>query len=195
MDAGDGAGWRPPFATASSGSCRAVDIIPSEMDGSRAESPFRWRCPMGRFLAGAAACFLLLTGAFLLWQSRAQGPRLPNAPAPRSAMASLFGSAEPLQAPEASAKTREERRFSRADKNKDGKVESAELLDPRRKAFAKLDTNGNGSLSFEEWAVKTITKVKDADKDHNGWLSSAEYATTAPPAPKHKTCSCGQTPP
>ena len=33
---------------------------------------------MARFLAGAAACFLFLTGAFLLWQSRAQqgpGPR------------------------------------------------------------------------------------------------------------------------
>jgi len=26
-----------------------------------------------RFLAGAAACFILLTGAFLLWQSRQRG--------------------------------------------------------------------------------------------------------------------------
>jgi len=149
-----------------------------------------------RFFAGVAACFLLMTGAFLIWQSHAaQGPRFPAAPAPRAYGASMLAGDAPLQAPEASAKTREERRFSRADKNKDGKVESAELLDPRRKAFAKLDTNGNGSLSFEEWAVKTITKVKEADKDHNGWLSPAEYATTAPPAPKHKTCSCGQTPP
>ena len=40
---------------------------------------------MARFLAGAAACFLLLTGAFLLWQSHAQqGPGLPAAPPPRS---------------------------------------------------------------------------------------------------------------
>ena len=40
---------------------------------------------MARFLAGAAACFLLLTGAFLLWQSRAQqGSTLPQAPPPRA---------------------------------------------------------------------------------------------------------------
>ena len=149
---------------------------------------------MARFLAGAAACFLLLTGAFLLWQSRAQGPLLPSPPTARSAGAPFMNAAQ-LQAPEASAKSREEKRFSRADKNKDGKIESDEIFAARHKAFAKLDTNGNGSLSFEEWAIKTITKVKDADKDHNGWLSPAEYATTAPPAPKHKTCSCGQTPP
>ena len=60
----------------------------------------------------------------------------------------------------------------------------------RRKAFAKLDTNGNGALSFEEWAVTTISKIHDADKDHNGWLSPVEYASTAPPPPKHRSCSC-----
>ncbi|MGE5563607.1 MAG: hypothetical protein ACM3ZV_09915 [Bacillota bacterium] len=149
---------------------------------------------MLRFLAGAASCFLLLTGAFLVWQSRAeQRPGLPPAPAARSYSASMLTADQPLAAPEASPKSREERRFSRADKNKDGKIEANELLDPRRKAFAKLDTNGNGSLSFEEWAVKTITKFQGADKDRNGWLTPAEYATTAPPPPKHKSCSCGRT--
>jgi hypothetical protein len=145
---------------------------------------------MLRFLAGAAAAFLLLTGAFLLWQSRAeQGSGLPDAPQPRK-MASLFAASAPLQAPEASPKSREEKRFSRADKNKDGKIEAEELLGPRRKAFAKLDINGNGALSFEEWATKTIGKFNGADRDHNGVLTAAEYATTAPPPPKHKTCSC-----
>ena len=148
---------------------------------------------MLRFLAGAASCFLLLTGAFLIWQSHAeQRPGLPEAPAARTYSASMLAS-QPLQAPEASPKSREERRFSRADKNKDGKIEANELLDPRRKAFAKLDTNGNGSLSFEEWAHTTIGKFTGADKDKNGWLTPAEYATTAPPPPKHKTCSCGST--
>lgn len=149
---------------------------------------------MARFLAGAAACFLLMTGAFLFWQSRAAtNPSLPNAPAPRvAAAAALFGAAEPLQAPEASPKTREEKRFSRADKNKDGKIEQEELLAARRKAFAKLDVNGNGSLSFEEWATKTITKFSGADANKDGWLSAAEYATTAPKPAKHKTCSCRQ---
>jgi hypothetical protein len=148
---------------------------------------------MARFLAGAAACFLLLTGAFLLWQSRAQGPSLPAAPTARAAAAPFFTSGQPLEAPEASSKSREERRFSRADKNKDGKIESEEVLGPREKAFAKLDADHNGSLSFQEWAVKTIDKFKGADRDRSGWLTAAEYATTAPPPPKHKTCSCGST--
>ncbi|MFL6752655.1 MAG: hypothetical protein ACJ8D5_01070 [Sphingomicrobium sp.] len=145
---------------------------------------------MARFLAGAAACFLLLTGAFLFWQSSAaQSPQLPPAPPPRLALASM---AQPqLEAPEASPKNREERRFSRADKNKDGKIEAEEVLGPRRKAFAKLDGNGNGTLSFEEWAVKSIDKFTGADRDRSGWLTPAEYATTAPPPPKHKArCGC-----
>ena len=144
---------------------------------------------MARFLAGAAACFLLLTGAFLLWQSRAQqGPSLPAAPQARSASPSMTRAS--LQAPEASPKNREERRFSRADKNKDGKIEAEEIFGARRKAFAKLDANGNGALSFEEWAAKTIEKFKGADTDRTGWLTAAEYATTAPPPPKHPKCSC-----
>jgi hypothetical protein len=150
---------------------------------------------MARFLAGAAACFLLLTGAFLLWQSRAQqSPRLPSAPQPRSARP-FMATSQPLEAPEASQKNREEKRFSRADKNKDGKIEGEELLGPRRKAFVKLDTNGNGALSFDEWAVKTVDKLKGADRDRNGWLSPVEYATTAPPPPKRKSCSCGRAEP
>src|SRR5436190_10348253 len=90
--------------------------------------------PVIRFLAGAAACFLLLTGAFLLWQSHArQSSSLPSAPPPRSAKPFMTAQA-PLEAPEANPKSREEKRFSRADKDKDGKIEANELLDPRRKA-------------------------------------------------------------
>ena len=149
---------------------------------------------MLRFFAGAASAFLLLTGAFLIWQSRAEhGPTLPEAPPARTAGASLFAASAKLEAPEASPKSREEQRFSRADKNKDGRIEANELLDPRRKAFAKLDANGNGALSFEEWAVKTIGKFKGADKDRNGILTAAEYASTAPPPPKHPACSCRRT--
>lgn len=146
---------------------------------------------MIRFLAGAAACFLLMTGAFLLWQGHAQqGPLLPAAPAQAAATTLASFTPAKLQAPEASPKSREEKRFSRADKNKDGKIEEEELLSARRKAFAKLDTNNNGALSFDEWAVKTIGKFQGADKDRSGFLTPAEYATTAPPPPKHKSCSC-----
>ena len=143
---------------------------------------------MARFLAGAAACFLLLTGAFLFWQSRAAQPsQLPPPPPARTASPGLL---QLPQAPEASAKSREEKRFSRADKDKNGRIEREEVLGSRRKAFAKLDANGNGALSFEEWAVKTIDKFDGADKDRSGWLSAGEYATTAPPPPKKKRCSC-----
>ena len=149
---------------------------------------------MLRFFAGAASAFPLLTGAFLIWQSRAErAPTLPDPPPARTASASLFAASAKLEAPEASPKSREEKRFGRADKNKDGRIEANELLDPRRKAFAKLDTNANGTLSFEEWAVKTIGKFKGADRDRNGILTAAEYASTAPPPPKHPSCSCRQT--
>jgi hypothetical protein len=145
---------------------------------------------LARFLAGAAATFLLLTGAFLFWQSRAATSPLPPAPPPRQASESVFNARQLLEAPEASPKSREEKRFSRADKNKNGRIESEEVLAPRRKAFAKLDKNGNGALSFEEWAVKSIEKFQGADSDRTGWLTPAEYATTAPPPPKKKRCSC-----
>jgi hypothetical protein len=46
-------------------------------------------------------------------------------------------------------------------------------------------------LSFEEWAVRTVDKFAGADGDKSGWLTPAEYATTAPPPPKKKArCSC-----
>jgi len=124
---------------------------------------------MLRFLAGAAACFLLLTGAFLIWQSRAaSGPSLPGAPPARPA--TLFGDGEPLQAPEASAKTREEKRFARYDKDKDGKVETMEYLAARQRNFAKLDLDHNGALSFQEYAVKGIEKFKFFVYVICGWL-------------------------
>jgi len=62
---------------------------------------------MARIFAGAAACFLFLTGAFLLWQGRAEeAPLLPAAP-PSMATPSMIAPGAP-QAPEASAKNREE---------------------------------------------------------------------------------------
>src|SRR5438445_7850759 len=96
--------------------------------------------PMWRFFAGAAAAFLLMTGVFLLWQSRAERqPLLPGAPAGRAADTSLFAASASLEAPSASEKTREEKRFSRADKNKDGKIETEEFFAARHRYFDKLD--------------------------------------------------------
>ena len=144
---------------------------------------------MARFLAGAVACFLMMTGAFLLWQGHAEsGPQLPAPPEATATPAIL--AAKPLEAPHGTEKSREEKRFSRADRDNDGKIVLGELLEPRKKSYAKLDTNRDGKLSFEEWAHTTIDKFRGADGDRNGQLTRAEYATTAPkPRPKPK-CGC-----
>ena len=148
---------------------------------------------MLRFLAGAASAFLLLTGAFLIWQSRAdERPTLPAAPAPRGYTASMLTTGQPLEAPEASPQSREAKRFSRYDHNKDGKVEADEYLAARRRNFDKLDLDHNGQLSFQQYAAKGIQKF-DAAGGSKGWLSPAEFVKTAPPPTKRKTCSCGRT--
>ena len=152
---------------------------------------------MWRFLAGAAAAFLLMTGAFLLWQSRAEHSANPQGSTqPASAVSSWFGGAAdpPLRAPEADEKTREQKRFSRYDKNKDGKVESDEYLAARRRNFDKLDTNHDGRLSFEEYAAKAIEKF-DVAGGRKGWLTEAEFATTAPVRKaSSRRCSCRTVP-
>jgi hypothetical protein len=146
---------------------------------------------MARILAGVAAFFLLLTGVFLIWQGRAEESTMPPAPNPR--LAAIPG---PLRlsairaAPEADAKSKEEKRFARADKDENGRISLTELVEPRRKAFSKLDLNQDGKLSFEEWAVKTIDKFEDADADQSKWLTPAEYAATGPKPRKKPVCSC-----
>src|SRR4028119_23196 len=144
-----------------------------------------------RSFAGVASTLLLVAAGFFLWKSRAQTEELiPPAPAPRAGFVAPL-KMEPLKTPpEASPKSREEKRFARADKDDDGRITRAEMLEPRRKAFAKLDVNGNGSLSFEEWTVKTAEKFGGADADGSGWLSPKEYeATKAKTRPKPK-CNC-----
>jgi hypothetical protein len=63
----------------------------------------------------------------------------------------------------------------------------------RQRNFAKLDADHNGAPSFQAYAVKGIEKFNAADKGRKGWLTQAELATTTPPLPERKTCSCGQT--
>lgn len=148
---------------------------------------------MVRFLAGAAACFLLMTGAFLLWQSHAQSSdAVPPAPIARLAQGGPGINLKRIpDAPSADPKNKEHKRFDRADKNKDGTIALAELVEPRRKPFSKLDLNRDGKLSFEEWAVKTIDKFKTADSDRSSGLTRVEYATTAPkPKAKKAACAC-----
>ena len=145
---------------------------------------------MARWLAGIAAILLLITGAFLALQGRAEEPQIPPAPQPRMASSSAIPLSPIPAAPEADAKSKEEKRFARVDINEDGRISLAELVEPRRKAFAKLDANQDGRLSFEEWAVKTVDKFEGADGDDSKSLTPAEYATTAPKPKKKPACSC-----
>lgn len=147
---------------------------------------------MWRYLAGAVAA-LLLAGAGVFWFNSGAANRglQPILPALPQATADDRG-ALPDDIPEASAKTREQRRFGRLDKDKNGNITREEYLASRRKAFAKLDTNGDGKLDFDEWAIKATTKFAGADKDKSGELTPAEFATTAvvrKARPKPK-CNC-----
>jgi len=143
---------------------------------------------VARTLAAIVSGLFLIIGAVLLWQGRPDKAEAVPMPPPPQASGKLLPLPEP---PEATPKSREQKRFARADKDDDGRITAAELFAPRRKAFAKLDVNGNGVLSFEEWAVRTVDKFAGADGDKSGWLTPAEYATTAPPPPKRKArCSC-----
>ena len=77
-------------------------------------------------------------------------------------------------------RTKEQRRFDRADRDNDGKITLEELSIPRRRPSSALDTNGDGRLAFEEWAVRTSTKFAEADANRDRALNRAEFAATAP---------------
>lgn len=144
---------------------------------------------MWRFLAGGLSAMLLMGAGLILWNSRAASEQTSPVPPPPAPAATT----EPLPdiVPAASAKTREEKRFDRYDKDRNGAITREEYLASRRKAFAKLDSNGDGRLSFEEWAIRTTTKFATADRDKSGAMSRAEFATTAVkrrPQPVRRDC-------
>lgn len=133
---------------------------------------------MLRFLAGVLAAMLLMGAGLVLWNSQAASEQSVTDPPPPAALAAI---AEPLPdtVPAASPRTREERRFDRYDKDRNGAITRDEYLAQRRKAYARLDINGNGQLDFDEWAVKTTGKFGGADTDKSGAMSRTEFATTA----------------
>lgn len=147
---------------------------------------------MWRYAVGAGAALLLAFGGFLLF---GRGPAKTPLAAVLPAMPGNAGAATtlPEAAPEADAKTREQKRFDRYDKDRNEAITREEYFAARHKAFARLDTNGDGKLSFEEWAAKSITKFGEADADKSGALSRTEFATTAPKRrPASAKCACGK---
>jgi hypothetical protein len=135
---------------------------------------------MWRYLAGAASALLLVAAGLLIWTGlAARDDRIPPAPkAVASLIAPAMASEDVPDAPQASEKTREQKRFDRYDHNKDGRIDRDEYLLARHKNFMKLDTDGDGKLSFDEYAVKAIAKFGTADADKSGALDAKEFATT-----------------
>ncbi|MES2989728.1 MAG: EF-hand domain-containing protein [Pseudomonadota bacterium] len=145
---------------------------------------------MWRYFVGAGAAMLLaVAGMFLFRGTAAVQPAIPAAPA---AAAETQEEALPEEAPKASAKTREQKRFNRYDKDKNEAISRDEYLLLRKKAFAKLDTNNDGKLGFDEWAFRATGKFAGADKDKSGTLTRAEFLTTAPKPRKavKPKCAC-----
>ena len=133
---------------------------------------------MWRYLVGMAAGVLLVVGGLLVWQNTAVATHVAPLLPQRLAATVAQGDDAVPDPPQASEKTREQKRFSRYDHDKDGKVSRDEFLAARRRAFAKLDLNGDGRLSFDEYAVKGEKRFADADGNHDASLDAAEFATT-----------------
>lgn len=149
---------------------------------------------MNRFLLGGLAGLLLLSGGFFIWQSYSAvpDPAVDAVPPPAeipAIAADAFGTPPP-EPPQARAATREERRFQRYDRNRDGTVTRVEMMSTRTAAFRRLDSDGNNLLSFEEWAVATGDRFSGADGDGSGGLNAAEFATTAPKRSAASRCRC-----
>ncbi|WP_225206191.1 EF-hand domain-containing protein [Novosphingobium huizhouense] len=156
---------------------------------------------MHRILIGALGALLLVAAGVFWWQGRAETETetvrpVANPAAPPSEDAADEdipevdpGNAVGPELPHATEQTREQRRFDRLDRDRDGRITRNEMLAPRVRDFRKLDLDGNNLLTFEEWAVATSNKFRKADADGNGALDRAEYATTKQPARK-PACKC-----
>ena len=146
---------------------------------------------MIRLVAGGASALLLIVAGFFILKSRAEADDpIPPAPAPRAAPYRPFTGPGPASPPAASQRSREAKRFARADRNRDGRITLDEQLQPRRKAFARADRDGSGALSFDEWTAASALRFAKADKDRSGWLDAAEYEAARPKPKAKPRCAC-----
>ncbi|MEQ1687404.1 MAG: EF-hand domain-containing protein [Sphingopyxis sp.] len=150
---------------------------------------------MNKFLIGGIAAALMLTGGVFLWQgiSQTPDPAVAALPPPDIGLPVADPNARgvpPPEPPHASAQSREQRRFARYDRNRDGTVTRIEMMSSRTQGFRRLDKDGNNLLSFEEWAAATGERFAGADRDRSGGLSAAEFATTAPQRRAQTRCRC-----
>lgn len=139
---------------------------------------------MGRYFAGVVSAMPLIVAGLFIWETVAQQdePPPPAAPPPETERPNPMAVGEPEGTgpppPEATELTREERRFGRYDRDRDGAITRIEMMSSRTNAFHQLDTNGDNYLTFEEWAVRTSERFAGADADGSNALTPEEFATT-----------------
>lgn len=144
---------------------------------------------MLRFVAGAVSALLLVTAGIVAWTGAADADD-PIPPPPVAPSLLMAPSQKPATPPAAPEKSREERRFARYDDNEDGIITRAEMMNSRRSAWERLDTNGDNRLDFEEWAITTSEKFAKADADKSGNLNAAEFLTTRRKSKPKPKCEC-----
>lgn len=152
---------------------------------------------MNRVILGAVAALVLVSIGLFWWQGRAEVER--GAPPPQPVVpkpaetelptADVAGLTGPPP-PEATELTKEQQRFGRYDRDRDGRVTRNEMLSTRTEAFRRLDKDRNNLLTFEEWAVATVTRFEGADRDADAVLNQAEFATTRPKRSARPACRC-----
>lgn len=152
---------------------------------------------MNRTLLGAFATLLLSAAGLFWWQGRAMvdpGRLPPPVPAtstdPQALPTADPGALRGPDLPEATEQTREQRRFDRLDRDRDGRISRVEMLVPRAALFRKLDADGNNLLTFEEWAVVTASRFRTADRNDDRLLDRIEFATTKPKPAARPQCDC-----
>lgn len=152
---------------------------------------------MNRTILGAVGALVLAAIGLFWWQGRAEVER--GAPPPAAPVAKLADTDIPSAdaagmtgpaPPEATELTREQQRFGRYDRDRDGRVSRNEMLSTRTEAFRKLDKDRNNLLTFEEWAVATVDRFEGADRDNDGMLSAEEFAATRPKRSARPACRC-----
>lgn len=165
---------------------------------------------MNRIAVGAFAALLLVSAGLFWWQGRAaiergapppdlSGPGATGEPPIELPSAGAHGRGAALPGAKKAVLSKEERRFNRYDRNRDGSVSRTEMLSTRVKAFQKLDVNHDNLLSFEEWAVRTSDRFRQIDRNGDGVASRTEldayYAArdgAKAARAKQPKCSCGE---
>ena len=152
---------------------------------------------MNRTILVALGTLALVSLGLFWWQGRAEVER--GAPPPVAAVAVPAATDIPLAdaaalngpaPPEATELTREQQRFGRYDRDRDGRVSRNEMLSTRTEAFRKLDKDRNNLLTFEEWAVATVDRFEGADRDRDAELTPEEFAATRPKRSAKAACRC-----